>query len=122
MRALTTQESHGFSRAECQTTFSLLFAIWLLTEYFQTVPKPLEEPAFIDGCNHLQSETNTCLQVASPKHPPPKRSRFRIYRQTQHRLGLDNRRRICCFPPLVLISLFLYRYIMGGLVAGGAME
>lgn len=45
---------------------SLAFSIWLLTGYFLTVPKEIEEAALIDGCSRLQTIRRIVLPVSLP--------------------------------------------------------
>src|SRR5262252_610025 len=47
-------------------SFTLPFTIWLLKNYFQTIPRSLEEAAFMDGCNWLQMLTRVLLPSAAP--------------------------------------------------------
>jgi multiple sugar transport system permease protein len=47
-------------------TFTLPFTIWLLKNYFQTIPRSLEEAAFMDGCTWFQMLTKVLLPVAMP--------------------------------------------------------
>jgi multiple sugar transport system permease protein len=47
-------------------TFTLPFTIWLLKNYFQGVPRNLEEAALIDGCNWAQMLIYVLLPVAAP--------------------------------------------------------
>jgi multiple sugar transport system permease protein len=47
-------------------TFTLPFTIWLLKNYFQTIPRSLEEAAFMDGCSWLQMLIKVLLPVAMP--------------------------------------------------------
>ena len=47
-------------------TFTLPFTIWLLRNYFQGVPRSLEEAALIDGCNWLQMVIRILLPAAAP--------------------------------------------------------
>jgi multiple sugar transport system permease protein len=47
-------------------TFTLPFTIWLLRNYFQTIPRSLEEAAFMDGCSWLQMLTKVLLPAAMP--------------------------------------------------------
>jgi multiple sugar transport system permease protein len=47
-------------------SFTLPFTIWLLKNYFQTIPRSLEEAAFMDGCSWLQMLTKILLPVAMP--------------------------------------------------------
>ena len=36
-------------------TFSLPFSIWMMKSYFHSIPKELEEAAYIDGCGYLRT-------------------------------------------------------------------
>lgn len=47
-------------------TFTLPFTIWLLKNYFQSIPRSLEEAALIDGCNWSQMFRHVLLPAAAP--------------------------------------------------------
>lgn len=47
-------------------TFTLPFTIWLLKNYFQAIPRTLEEAALIDGCNWLQMVVYILLPASAP--------------------------------------------------------
>jgi multiple sugar transport system permease protein len=47
-------------------SFSLPFAIWMLTTFFQTIPIELEEAARLDGCNRIQTLLRVILPVSAP--------------------------------------------------------
>lgn len=47
-------------------SFTLPFTIWLLKNYFQTIPRSLEEAAFMDGCSWFQMLRRVLLPVAIP--------------------------------------------------------
>jgi multiple sugar transport system permease protein len=47
-------------------SFILPFGIWLLRNYFQTIPKDLVEAALIDGCNHCQCLIHVVLPICLP--------------------------------------------------------
>ncbi|WP_417233283.1 carbohydrate ABC transporter permease [Arthrobacter sp.] len=47
-------------------TFSLPFAIWMLTGFFASIPKELEEAAMIDGTGRLGALIRVVLPVARP--------------------------------------------------------
>jgi multiple sugar transport system permease protein len=47
-------------------TFTLPFTIWLLKNYFQTIPRSLEEAALMDGCSWFQMLVTVLLPVAMP--------------------------------------------------------
>ncbi len=46
--------------------FNMAFATWMLQSYFATIPKELEEAAWIDGASWLQSLTLVFLPLALP--------------------------------------------------------
>jgi len=47
-------------------TFTLPFTIWLLKNYFQAIPRALEEAALVDGCNWSQMFRHVLLPAAAP--------------------------------------------------------
>jgi multiple sugar transport system permease protein len=47
-------------------TFTLPFTIWLLKNYFQAIPRSLEEAALVDGCNWGQMFRYVLLPAAAP--------------------------------------------------------
>jgi multiple sugar transport system permease protein len=47
-------------------TFTLPFTIWLLKNYFQSIPRDLEEAALVDGCTWSQMLVRVLLPVATP--------------------------------------------------------
>jgi len=49
-----------------ETTISSPFAIWLLTGYFTSIPKEIEESALIDGCNRLQVILKVVMPLSIP--------------------------------------------------------
>ena len=46
--------------------FTLTFSTWLMSGYFSTIPKELEEAARIDGCNRLTALIWVILPIARP--------------------------------------------------------
>ncbi len=48
------------------SAFNLAFATWMLQSYFSTIPKELEEAAWIDGASKLQSLLRIFLPMATP--------------------------------------------------------
>ena len=44
----------------------LAFSVWLLTGYFSTVPREIEEAAMIDGCTRWQALTKVLLPICKP--------------------------------------------------------
>lgn len=47
-------------------TFTLPYAVWMLTAYFKTIPRELEEAAIIDGSSKLGSMTRIVFPLAAP--------------------------------------------------------
>ncbi|MEM0053379.1 MAG: carbohydrate ABC transporter permease [Nitrososphaeria archaeon] len=49
-----------------ETTLSTPFSIWLLTGYFKSIPKEIEESALIDGCDRLNVIVKIVLPLSVP--------------------------------------------------------
>jgi multiple sugar transport system permease protein len=47
-------------------TFSLPFAIWMLTSYFESVPRALDEAALVDGCGPVRALFRVVIPSAMP--------------------------------------------------------
>ena len=47
-------------------TFTLPFTIWLMKNYFQSIPRELEEAALVDGCRWPQMVMRVLLPAAAP--------------------------------------------------------
>jgi multiple sugar transport system permease protein len=47
-------------------TFTIPFASWLLMGYFRSIPKELEESAFVDGASRLGTFWRVVLPLARP--------------------------------------------------------
>jgi multiple sugar transport system permease protein len=46
--------------------FNVAFAIWLLSGYFATVPREVEEASMVDGCTWFQTVTRVLMPLAAP--------------------------------------------------------
>lgn len=46
--------------------FNMAFTIWMLQSYFSTIPRELEEAAWMDGASHFVSLTRVFLPLAVP--------------------------------------------------------
>ena len=55
-----------FALVSTYLTFTLPFSIWLLKSYFQSIPRDIEEAAFVDGCTWLQMLARILVPVAAP--------------------------------------------------------
>lgn len=47
-------------------TFTIPYAVWMITSYFRSIPKELEEAAEIDGCTKWQSMCKIVFPLAAP--------------------------------------------------------
>ena len=48
------------------TAYHLAFAVWMLASYFTTIPRDLEEAAWIDGANRMQAVVRIFMPLAMP--------------------------------------------------------
>jgi multiple sugar transport system permease protein len=48
------------------TLFTLPLAIWILTQFFSTLPKSLEDAALIDGCTPFQAFVRVIVPLSAP--------------------------------------------------------
>jgi multiple sugar transport system permease protein len=48
------------------TTFTLPFTIWILKDYFRTIPRDLEDAARVDRCSWLQMMWRVFLPISAP--------------------------------------------------------
>jgi multiple sugar transport system permease protein len=130
-------------------TFSLPFVIWLLAGYFQTIPRELEEASYVDGCNRIGTLFKVVLPLSFPGIAATAIFTFlnswdeyifaNAFTQTyasktlpiaiaefigKHSLdwGLMTAGGFIASLPPVVISLFLYKYIISGMTAGGVKE
>ncbi len=49
-----------------ETTFATPYCIWVLTEFFKTVPVEIEEAAIVDGASRLRIFTSIVLPLTAP--------------------------------------------------------
>ena len=50
----------------CNTAFDITFSVWLLTSYFYSIPKDMEEAAFMDGCTRIGAMLLITVPLALP--------------------------------------------------------
>lgn len=48
------------------SAFTLPFSIWVLTLYFQALPREIEDAALIDGCDRFSALTKIVVPIAAP--------------------------------------------------------
>ncbi|MGO4274882.1 carbohydrate ABC transporter permease, partial [Paenibacillus sp. TAF58] len=128
---------------------SLPFAIWLMSGYFQSISKEMEEAAYMDGCSKFKTMRKIVLPLALPGIAATAIFTFlnswdefifaSAFSQTyasktlpiavrefigKHSIdwGLMTAGGFVASLPPVIISLFLYRYIVSGLSEGGLKE
>src|SRR5262249_57283280 len=49
-----------------ESTHAVPFAVWLLTNYFASLPRELEEAAQVDGCTRVGAMVRVALPLAVP--------------------------------------------------------
>ena len=128
------------------STLIIPFSTWMLKGYFDTIPRELEQAAMIDGCSPLGAMWRVVLPVASPGLAATALYGFVLswsdyaYARTfltsaqsnwTANLGITTMKgdyatnwgeisaaAILIALPIILIYLFLERYLVGGLTAG----
>lgn len=65
MRNLNLLDTYG-ALILSYTTFALPFAIWILKDYFRSIPQEVEDAARVDGCGWLQMMRSVFLPIAAP--------------------------------------------------------
>lgn len=58
--------NNRFILALIYASSALPFTVYLLSSYFQTLPKEFEEAAYIDGCGHFKTMTRIMIPMAKP--------------------------------------------------------
>lgn len=126
-------------------TLGIPFSIIILRTYFLSVPKELDEAARIDGCNSITSFTKIMLPIAKPgvivaavfsfvyawgdliygitflTDPTMRPITSSIYNYVQQYQTLWNSTMafgIIAISPVVLIFIFMQKYIVSGLTNG----
>ena len=128
---------------------SVPFSVWMLKGYFDTIPKSLEESAYIDGCKVWQVMYKIVLPVTTPALAITALFSFmtawsefviaRIILTSAEKLtlpvGLVNLQgsfsaewgtysaaALITSVPVVILFISLSRYLVGGLTVGGVKE
>ena len=124
----------------------LVFATWNLKGYFDTIPIDLEEAGMIDGCGPVQSFINIALPLARPAlaitalfgfmagwgefflasvliptgpHETTMVGMYQLAAQTNVPWGQFAAGAVMVIIPIVIIFLWLQRYLEAGLTVGG---
>ena len=128
------------------STLIIPFTTWMLKGYFDTIPRELEQAAMVDGCSSLGAMLRVILPVSAPGLAATAlyafvlswadyayARTFLVNSQTNWtaNLGIATMRgeyttdwneisavSVFVAVPIILIYLFLERYLVGGLTAG----
>ncbi len=65
MRVLGILDTH-IALVLAHSTFSIPFATWMMTSYFDAIPRSLDEAAMVDGCTPLGAMFKVVLPLAMP--------------------------------------------------------
>jgi multiple sugar transport system permease protein len=65
MRQLELLDTYG-ALVLSYTTFALPFTIWILKDYFRSIPAEIEDAARVDGCNWWRMMRSVFLPIAAP--------------------------------------------------------
>ncbi len=127
-------------------TFSLPYSVWMMRSYFQTLPKELEEAAMVDGCTRLGAIRRIMMPLALPGIVATITYTFVLgWSNVIYPLAFitDESKKLVSIGfnslisgdmtpwngvmaaavlsamPVVLVFLFLQKYLVGGLASGG---
>lgn len=129
-----------------QATLIIPFTTWMLKGYFDTIPKELEQAAMVDGCTPISAMVRVVLPISAPGLAATALYAFVLswseyaYARTflvsdknnwTANLGVATMRgeyttewneiaaaSVFVAIPIIIIYLFLERYLVGGLTAG----
>lgn len=132
------------------TTFALPLTIWITKSYLDTIPKELEDSAFIDGCGRMKTLTSIILPLCRPGLTAAgiyvfifswndflfgltltsKRSMrplapgivMEFLGERQTNWTMMSASAVIVTMPIVIAFLFLQRYFISGLTAGAVKE
>lgn len=128
------------------STFIIPFTTWMMKGYFDTIPRELEQAAMVDGCSPLSAMVRVILPIATPGLAATALYAFVLswadyaYARTfltneqgswTANLGITTMKgeyvtdwneiaaaAVFIAVPIIVIYLFLERYLVGGLTAG----
>lgn len=125
-------------------SFTLPYVLWMLVGFFEGIPKELDEAAVIDGCSSLQTYFRIVLPLATPGVMATAVYSFIVswneFMYALNLTGLNARTvpvaianmetsqgvqiaELCAsvligIVPIILLSLFIKKYLVGGLTFG----
>jgi multiple sugar transport system permease protein len=65
MRSLRLLDTH-FALIIAYSTFTIPFSTWMMTSFFNAIPKELDESALVDGCTRLGAMARVIIPIAMP--------------------------------------------------------
>jgi multiple sugar transport system permease protein len=65
MRVLKLIDTY-FALIIAYSTFTIPFSTWMMTSFFNAIPKQLDEAALVDGCNRFTAMTRVIVPIAMP--------------------------------------------------------
>jgi multiple sugar transport system permease protein len=125
--------------------FNLPFCVWILHGYFSSIPKELEEAAFLDGAGRVKALTRVTLPISlpgvvtavvytfigawneyivaltvtsSPNRQPLTVAIPSFVTQYQEHWQYLFATSLIAIVPVVILFVFIERYLIGGLTAG----
>jgi multiple sugar transport system permease protein len=125
--------------------FNLPFCVWILHGYFASIPKELEEAAFLDGAGRVKALTRVTLPISlpgvitavvytfigawneyivaltvtsSPNRQPLTVAVPSFVTQYQEHWQYLFATSLIAIVPVVILFVFIERYLIGGLTAG----
>lgn len=130
--------------------FALPFSIWMLKNYFDTLPKEIEEAAYIDGCGRFRVLTRIVYPVTGPAILSVALFVFLVaWNELMFALTLTNTDKMRTIPPglvityqgqyqiywaemmaasllvsipIILLFIFMQRYFIRGMTMGAVKE
>lgn len=130
------------------TAFQTPFVIWVMKSFFDGLPVEVEEAAMVDGCNTFQTFFRICLPMASTGLAstailsfimPWNDFQFALFTTSSNAktLPIALSELVTAFEislapmtaiatafsiPLIIIAIFLQKYIIGGITGGAVKE
>ena len=127
------------------SAFNMAFSIWILSSFFASIPKEVEEAAWIDGCSRLTTLTKIVLPLSlpglvtafiftfiaawnefvialtltsSPEHEPLTVGLTALIGQYQVQWNFLFAGSLIAIVPVVILFALIEKWLVGGLTAG----
>ncbi|MFM6841697.1 MAG: carbohydrate ABC transporter permease [Candidatus Planktophila sp.] len=127
------------------SAFNMAFSIWILSSFFASIPKEVEEAAWIDGCSRFTTLTKIVLPLAlpglvtafiftfiaawnefvialtltsSPEHEPLTVGLTALIGQYQVQWNYLFAGSLIAIVPVVILFALIEKWLVGGLTAG----